>query len=583
MLRELRIRNLAVIESIDVEFRPGLNVLTGETGAGKSIVIDAILLVGGGRAQADLIRSGAETAVVEATFDIDGGHEVRDLLAPAGLDLDAGQLLIRRELSRSGRHRAFVNDSAVTLGLLERLGEQLVEVHGQHEHQRLTAPAHQLEVLDRFAGAAEIRQRVARLVEEYQAARKDIEEATGRERDRQQRQDLLRFQVSEIDAARLASGEEELLRTERRRLQHAERFTGGLTEAAALLYDDPLAAAGRLARAAQILQTLGRLDPELGRPGDAVEAAASHVEEAVGQIRRLRDAIVFEPARLEEIDARLDAIMRLKRKYGESVETVLAYRDEIGAELDRLSRHAAILEGQVRQAATLEAELASVAATLSSLRQAAADRLAAATQRALRELGMERAVFQMVLDRLDAVAASGMDRVEFRLSTNPGEAPKALARIASGGELSRAMLALTSVLAADEGTPTMVFDEVDAGIGGSVADTVGEKLAQTGRGRQVLCVTHLAPIVAHAGWHLHVAKTVRGGRTRTTVEALAGDARVEEIARMLGGEVATESARRHARALLDARRIRLPKPVERAMRARVKHDVERASRVRGVD
>jgi DNA repair protein RecN (Recombination protein N) len=554
MLRQLRIRNLAVIESVDVEFQAGLNVLTGETGAGKSIVIDAILLVRGARAQTDLIRSGADAAVVEAIFDVDAESVVTRLLAETGLSLDAGQLLIRRELSRSARHRAFVNDAAVTLGMLERLGEHLVEVHGQHEHQRLMAPAQQLEVLDRFADATDLRARVARLFESHEAARKDVERTAALERGREQRLDALRFQMSEIDAARLVPGEEDGLRNERRRLQHAERIVSGLTEAAALLYDDPQAAAARLTRGGQILTALGRLDPECERPGPAIEAAASHLEEAVTQIRHLRDAVVFEPGRLEELDARLDALARLKRKYGDSIEAVLAHREEIGAELAGLSRQAEILDAEQRRLETLRSELASAVAALSARRRAVADRLASATQRALRELGMERALFEVALDDLDTVGGSGMDRIEFRLSTNPGESPKALARVASGGELSRAMLALTSVVAMDDATPTMVFDEVDAGIGGRVADTLGEKLAQTGRSRQVLCVTHLAPIAAHADQHLRVVKAVRGGRTRTSVEVLEDGARVEEIARMLGGESATDSARRHARALLAAPR-----------------------------
>jgi DNA repair protein RecN (Recombination protein N) len=552
VLRELRIRNLAVIESIDVEFRPGLNVLTGETGAGKSIVIDAIVLLTGARAPTDLIRAQAQAAVVEARFDVDSASAVIPLLAEAGLGLDAGQLLIRRELSRSGRHRAFVNDSAVSLGLLARLGEHLVEVHGQHEHQRLTEPSRQLELLDRFADATEARDRVATLFAAQQAARAARERTAALERDRGQRHDLLRFQASEIDAARLAPGEEECLRTERRRLQHAERVVAGLTEAAALLYDDPQAAVARLARAAQVLEMLARFDPELGCPGKDIETATACIEDVVGQIRRLRDGIVVEPARLEEIDARLDALARLKRKYGDSIDLVLAYRGEIGAELDRLSRHAEILGQQERELETAERELAAATAELSARRWAAADRLAGVTQPILRQLGMEHAVFEVAIGRLDSTAATGVDRVEFRLTTNPGETPKSLARVGSGGELSRAMLALTSVLAIDDHTPTRVFDEIDAGIGGQVADTVGETLAQSGRGRQILCVTHLASIAAHADWHLRVTKTARSGRTRTSVGALEDDARVNEVARMLGGEVATDSARRHARALLAA-------------------------------
>jgi DNA repair protein RecN (Recombination protein N) len=552
VLRELRIRNLAVIESAEVRFEPGLNVLTGETGAGKSIVIDAILLLRGARAQADLLRSDAESATVEAVLEFDGGSPVIPLLDEVGLSPGAGHLLVRRELARSGRHRAFVNDSAVTLALLERLGDHLVEVHGQHEHQRLLEPSHQLDLLDRWADAEELRETVATLVAKRQSARDAVERTRAAARDRAQREDQLRFQAAEIDAARLVPGEEEELRTERRRLQYAERITAGLAELVAALYDDPRSAGALLARAVQILRDLGRLDPAVGAPGEHLAAATSHVEEAVTQIRRLRDSVSSEPGRLEEIDARLDALVRLKRKYGDSVESVLAHRDVIGTELDRLTRHEEVLAAEERNLAALEAELGAAARALSERRAAAAGRLAAPVQRGLRDVGMERAAFEVRLEPLPDVGPRGQDRVEFRLSANPGEDLKPLARIVSGGELSRTMLVLKSVLAARDRIATMVFDEVDAGIGGRVADAVGQKLAEAACSRQVLCVTHLAPIAARATTHLRVLKWVRGGRTRTTVETLGGDARVEEIARMLGGETVTDTARGHARALLAA-------------------------------
>jgi DNA repair protein RecN (Recombination protein N) len=554
MLRELRIKNLAVIESAEVTFGPGLNVLTGETGAGKSILIDAILLLRGARAQTDLVRSSADSAMVEAVLDVEGGSPALAVLDEAGIALEVGQLFVRRELSRSGRHRAFVNDSPVTLALLERLGDHLLEVHGQHEHQRLLEPAHQLDLLDRFADAEALRESVAAIFAKRQAALEAVERTRAAERDRAQREDLLRFQASEIDAARLVPGEEEELRTERRRLQHAEKFTAGLTEAAEALYDDGRSASVLLSRAAQIVRDLGRLDPEFAVPAESIDAASSHVEDAVAAIRRLRASVEFEPGRLEEIDARLDALTRLKRKYGASAEAILAYRREIGAELDRLSRHDEVLADEERALAALESDLDSAAAGLSARRAAAAGRLAALVQRELRQVGMERAVFEVRVERAPEVGATGADRVEFRLATNPGEDVKPLARVVSGGELSRTMLVLKSVLAAGDRIATMIFDEVDAGIGGRIADLVGQKLAEAARDRQVLCVTHLAQIAARAASHFRVTKSVRGGRTRTAVEALTGDARVEEIARTLGGETVTDTARGHARALLAAAR-----------------------------
>jgi DNA repair protein RecN (Recombination protein N) len=555
MLRELRLRNFAVVESITVPFLTGFNVLTGETGAGKSILVDALLLVRGGRAQADVIRADTEAATVEAVLTLDGADAARAVLEEAGLAPDDnGEILVRRELTRAGRHRAFVNDSPVTVGLLERLGDTLVEVHGQHEHQRLLEPARQLQLLDRYAGAEAASAAVAALHARHRAARAEVERMRGAERDRAQREDLLRFQVTELDAARLRVGEEAELRAELRRLQHAERVAGGLTEAAALLEEAPQSAAERLARAGRVLQDLGRVDAAYAAPAEPVEDARIHVEEAVTAIRRLRESIVAEPGRLETLHERLDALARLRRKYGDSEDAMLCFRDEAAAELARLERHEELLADQERRLAQLTAELDAAGEALSRCRRDAAGRLAGEVQHVLRALGMERAVFAVALERLPEVGPHGADRVELRLSTNPGEEVRPLARVASGGELSRTMLALESVLARADRVPTLVFDEVDAGIGGRVASVVGQTLAAAAAGRQVLCVTHLAPIAALGGHHVRLTKSVRGGRTRVVATVLSGDERVEEIARMLGGAATTAAAREHARGLLGARR-----------------------------
>jgi DNA repair protein RecN (Recombination protein N) len=560
MLRELRLRNFAVVESVTVPFTSGLNVLTGETGAGKSILVDAIVLVRGARAQTDAIRADAETATVEAVFAIDAAGAARAVLEEAGLAPDDnGEIVVRRELARSGRHRAFVNDSPVTVGLLERVGDVLVEVHGQHDHQRLLEPVRQLELLDRFADAEEACARVSALHAKHRAARDEAEQTRRAARDRAQREDLLRFQVGELDAARLRVGEAEDLRSELRRVQHAERFTTGLAEAAALLDDAPQSASERLARAARILQDLGRVDAALAAPAEPIEAARIQVEEALGAIRRLRDGIVVEPGRLDAIHERLDALTRLQRKYGDGEEAMLRFRDEAARELERLERHEAVVAEQERVLGELEAELAAAAAALSSRRRAGATRLAGHVERALRALGMERAVFEVGVEPAPEVGPRGADRVELRLSTNPGEEVKALARVASGGELSRTMLALKSVLARADRVPTLVFDEVDAGIGGRVASVVGQTLSATAEGRQVLCVTHLAPIAALAAHHLRVSKSIRAGRTRVVAAPLTGDGRVDEVARMLGGATVTAAAREHARDLLGTRRAAPPR------------------------
>ena len=552
MLLEIRVRNFAVIDAVTTSFGPGLNVLTGETGAGKSMLLDAILLIRGARAQSDVIRTDTDTATVEAVFEVTPRGPAAAVLDEAGLGLEQGQVVVRRELARSGRHRAFVNDSPVTVGLLERLGDHLVEIHGQHEHQRLLEPARQLDLLDRFADAEELRDRVGDLFVKHRTAGAELERARTAERDRAQREDLLRLQVAELDGARLRAGEEDELRVERRRLQHSERLSAGLTEAAALLHDDEGSAMSRLHRAARLLRDLARLDPAFATPADAVDGAGALLEDALAAVRSLRESVTVTPRRLEAIDERLDTLTRLKRKYGDTEAAMLAFRAEASGELDRLGRHEAIVAEQERLLAELESELSGAAHELSKRRHEAAERFAGQAARELRRLGMERARFEIAVARapLTEIGPRGLDRVEFRLSTNPGEDVRPLARIASGGELSRTMLALKAILARADRVPTMIFDEVDAGIGGRVAGVVAQKLAAAAEGRQVLCVTHLAPIAARATHHVRVVKAVRGGRTRVSAEPVSGDARVEEIARMVAGDRITETARGHARELL---------------------------------
>ncbi|MBI2524946.1 MAG: DNA repair protein RecN [Candidatus Rokubacteria bacterium] len=568
MLSELRIRNLAVIEDVTVPFGSGFTVLTGETGAGKSIVIDALLLVVGARAQPDLIRTTADAALIEASFELAPDSPVAAILEGAGHGLQDGQLVIKRELARSGRHRVFVNDAPATVGLLERLGEVLVELHGQHEHQRLMEPARQLLLLDRFADCEARRERVEDLAGRWERARRELAKLAqeGREQARQEETD--RFQLSEIDAGRPREGEEDELRSERRRLQHGERIAAGLHEVLALLYEDGQSASARLRRAGALLRDLSAFDPELAAPTEALGEAEAYLADAVARARALRDRTDFDPARMEEIDERLDALARLRRKYGETVEAVLAYREEVAGRLQRLARHEDLVAEAEARLQSLGQEAASEALALSGARTEAAARLGRLIQKELRGLGMEHARFAAVVGHEPAqpgelacgagrwrVDSRGADAVEFLLSANPGEELKPLAKVVSGGELSRTMLAIKTVLAAADRMPTMVFDEVDAGIGGRVADVVGQKLRATASGRQVLCVSHLATIAAHADHHLVVEKRVLRGTTRTTVAAPDAAGRVEELARMLGGERITEATRRHARELVrEARR-----------------------------
>jgi DNA repair protein RecN (Recombination protein N) len=563
MLRELSIRNLAVIEQVTVPFGPGLNVLTGETGAGKSILVDALLLVIGARAQADLIRSGEDSAVVQAVFDVDGAGPVAAVLEAAGHGASDGELIVKREISRAGRHRVFVNDEPATAGLLERLGGVLIELHGQHEHQQLSEPARQLDLLDRFGECAARRECVAALVQEWEAARDRLDQLEAEMRERVHQEDLYRFQLSEIDAVDPQPGEEEELRVERSRLQHAERIAAGLAEGLALLHEDDHSAVSRVGRAETVLRALAKLDPDTCAPLESLEGARAHLEEAVGHIRALRDRAVLDPVRLEWLDGRLDAIGRLKRKYGEDAAAIAAHRREIAAALERLERHEVLALELGRAVESAAAAARAEARLLSEARGRAAERFERLLQREVRGLGMAECRIRVALHRdvagagqLDGggdgwrIGPRGAERAELLLSANPGEDLRSLAKVASGGELARTMLAVKTILAAQDLVPTLVFDEVDAGIGGRVADVIGQKLRQAAAGRQVLCVTHLAPIAAHTAHHLVVEKRVVRGATRTSVRLLDEAGRVEELARMLGGEHLTDASRHHARELL---------------------------------
>jgi DNA repair protein RecN (Recombination protein N) len=557
-----------VIEEVTVPFAPGLNVLTGETGAGKSILVDAILLVLGARAHPDLIRSGEDVCTVQAVFDVDPAGPVGAVLEEAGHPAGDAQLIVKRDIFRAGRHRVYVNDAPATVALLERLGEHLVELHGQHEHQRLLEASRQLDVLDRFGECEALCGRVGELVGAWRDARARQERLAEEIREQARQEDLLRFQLGEIDAVAPVDGEEDELRAERHRLQHAERIVAGIGDAIAALYEDDRSAAAGLGRASAALRGVARFDPDAGAaPIEALDSAQALVEDAVDRLRALRDRATFEPARLEWIDGRLEALSALKRKYGADAAAVAAFRSRIAETLDRLERSDALAAELA--AATEEAGRAAAAhgARLSTTRDQAADRLGKLVQKEVRALGMEHCRVRVALRREPAGAADlpsgdggwrlgprGAESAEMLISANPGEELRPLAKVVSGGELSRTMLAIKTILAAVDRVPTLVFDEVDAGIGGRVADVVGQKLRKTAAARQILCVTHLASIAAHATHHLVVEKRASRGATRTSITVLDDAGRLDEIARMLGGERVTDAARRHARELLNAAR-----------------------------
>ncbi len=577
MLAELRIRDFAIIDALLLRFHPGFNVLTGETGAGKSIILDALGLLLGDRASGEMIRAGRSRAEIEATFHLpsptDRGlppptrervEEIRALLEEEGLDdPDApDQVVLGREVRSSGRHIARVNGRAVPLGLLARIAGRLVDIHGQGEHLGLLRERTHLHLLDRYAGLLPLRRRVADAVGRLQAVRDELARLHQDERTVAQRLDLLRFQVAEIEQARLEPGEEEALESERRRLANAESLIQWAQAAETILAlgeGEIPSALDLVGEAVGRLERLARIDPELESLALQGQSLLEQLGELARALQDYAEGLEFDPQRLEEVEERLHLIADLKRKYGSSIPEVLAYGAQARAELETLDRREARTEELETQEDALLQEIGRLAAELSAAREEAGQRMAQAVEQELADLRMAQARFHVQVAQVEdpqgaylpdgrrvAFDRTGIDRVAFLLSANPGEPLRPLARVASGGETARLMLALKSVLVHADATPTLIFDEIDQGIGGRVGAVVGAKLwrltqapAPEGPIRhQVICITHLPQLAAFADRHLRVEKqTYREDgrpRTRTQVVALEGDMRIQELMQMLG-------------------------------------------------
>jgi len=549
MLRMLRVRDLAIIEELELTLEPGLNVITGETGAGKSILLQALDVVLGGRADADLVRTGADEAVVEAVFG-DLTPAAREVLAAAGL-AEGEELLLRRVIGRAGRTRAYVNSGLGSLPVLRDLAPHLVRAYGQDEHQALRRVESHRELLD-AAGAlgntlAEMRERYTRL-----CATRDAVEQTRRERDARQSQlGSLVDEAAELAQANLVRNEDEQLTAERTRLMHAERLAGIVGEAESAIYADDGAASALLGRAIVRLKEAERLDRGVEPMRQLLEAALAEVEEVGASLGRHLRTLTPDPERLEAIEQRLALFARLTRKYGRTVDELVRRREEVAAELEAAGAGDGDLSALETAAEAARRAALEWAGRLSVERRRVARDLTRALVSELQMLAMEGAHFSVEFVEGDrAIGPEGRDEVEFLLSTNPGEEPRPLARIASGGELSRIMLALKSLASRGDDVATLLFDEVDAGIGGSVAEVVGRKLRRLGRTRQVLCITHLPLIAACADHHIAVMKRTQAGRTVSFARPLSSTERVAELARMLGGSTRTHEVREHAEQLL---------------------------------
>jgi DNA repair protein RecN (Recombination protein N) len=561
MLRFLKISHLAVIDAVEVEFEAGFNVLTGETGAGKSILVEAVGLLLGGRASGDLVRTGEDAATIDAIFE----H-------------DAEELLVRREITAQGRSRAFINGALATAGALKDLSTRLVELHGQHEHQTLLDPSTHLAVLDGYGRHGALLATTSTAFERMRGLADEITRVRRAVADRDARQELVSFQLNEIDRAAIkaaAAGEpseDAELAAARQVLASAERVERLCAESYAALYESDGAVLAGLGGIWKRVGELAALDPRFQPYVEARDGIKSQLEDLAMFLRRHADGIEASPARLQQIEDRLALLERLKRKYGPTLADVVARRDALRRELQDLEQGDARLEALDRELAAAKAAYVSAAEALAAERRRIAGAFSRRIEAALAELAMERTRFEVRFERVgeDAWSAAGIDRVEFYVSPNPGEDLRPLARIVSGGELSRIMLAIKTQTATsrhgftDEGerppsaaAPGLIFDEVDAGIGGRVADVVGRKLRTLGSAFQVLCITHLPQIAAYADTHFQIAKRVDRGRTRTTVVRLDEAARVEELARMLGGATITDGLRASAREMLRERAFRL--------------------------
>jgi DNA repair protein RecN (Recombination protein N) len=563
MLRQVRIENLVLARELLLEFDPGLNLITGETGAGKSLIVGAVALALGGRGEAAMVRQGEDRAVVEALFDVAERPDLQQRLTRAGYSVAGNEVLVRREVGADGRSRAFLNGASVTIALLKDLLAGLVEMHGQHEPQTLFQPELHRAILDRFGRHEELLAEVRRESTAIRDIDQRLSELADRAAQRRARIELVTFRLAEFDAVRPLPGEEQKLRAERERLRHAEALGEALRAAFELLYEGEGAAVDRVHAAARRLRPQGSVDPLYTDLADRLDDVRSQIDDVAADIRSQLDEAAADPARLEQLEERLVALERLRRRFdGASLEDIVGEAESMRRELGELLGQGDSAEQLARDREARVAAYAAAAGRLTAARREAAERLAASTGRLMRELMMPNAKLEVEFQpgRVEELAGSpagteGAEQVEFLLAANPGEPARPLRKVASGGELSRVMLALD--LSLERGLPrrTLLFDEVDQGIGGEAADVLAEFLAKVGRRHQVVCITHLPSIAARAERHVSVTKKLKAGRTHVVVKVLGDeDDRVEEVARMLGGTMVTDTARRHAEAMIRAAR-----------------------------
>lgn len=554
MLEQLRVENFVLVEKAFLDFHPGLNVLTGETGAGKSLVVEALGLLLGERASTQFIRTGAEKALVEGYFSC-RHREITEVLAQYGLDVSAEDgLMLSREITKNGRNVCRVNGRIIPLNMFQAVGSLLVDIHGQNEQISLLAPDRQLAMLDLRGGEELLRlkEEVAALFREMQAVQRELQACHGSPEERERLQAYYQFQIEEIEKAQLQDGEEEALQQRKQILLNREKLMTGMAEAYDLLFQGARlpSAYDQLSHAATRLESLVLIDPGLDHALASIKNSLYLLEEAARELQNHLSRDDFDPGELEAVTQRLELIGDLKRKYGSTIKEILAYREEAGKKLEALRAQESRLQQWREDLEVLERDYYRKARELSQCRQQVALRLEEEMLSALKQLDMPMVQFKCHFETKERPGETGLDAMEFYFSPNLGEPLKPLAKIASGGEMARVMLALKAILADVESVETMVFDEADAGIGGITALKVGQKLAQIAKSRQVICITHSPQIASYGDVHFRLYKENTGGRTVTRIEALTGTKRVEELARMLGGGPEDVTAIRHAEELI---------------------------------
>lgn len=534
MLLGLTLKNFTIIEDLSVGLSPGLNIITGETGAGKSVIVDAINIILGDKASTDNIKTGKEEAHIEALFDISNNEITKERLVSSGFDIESGELLIKRVIYRNSRSRVFINGSLSTLTLLSNITQGLVDIFSQHEHQSLLREENHLKIIDDFGKTGDQASNIREKFHEYLTVKKELDDLEQSKKDKVEKEDYLKFQLNEINQAELITGEDKKLEEEKLRLSNAERLQASASSAYEELYEKENSVLGTLQRLSNEFREISKIDSNLSEAAESIEKGMLQLEEAAFSIRDYSTGALSDSQSLEAVDDRIHLINNLKRKYGDTIEQIIQKRDEIEKEVNNIEHFDERVKMLAEESEKLMKELLKNANALSKKRKDSSIKLCSTLEKELKEVGIKGGRFHIEFNSKD-ISSSGIDAVSFLFSANPGENPKPLNKVASGGELSRIMLVLKEVIARVEGGSVIIFDEADSGVGGAIAEAVGQKIRNLSRTYQVICITHLPQVAKFADSHLTVLKTHEDNQTQVTIKNLEGNERVAELARMIGG------------------------------------------------